>query len=157
MWIRQLCRQCNQHAEALGCLIGLIGVLVFGDLFHAGRIWAEEGRLFLSALIQHSEDASHPWLYLHSGHWDLWTTIIAALAYQNPSSSPLIFSWGSIPPYLITAWSMLKFQHAFRQQKETHWLLATLSGLLAILILAFAGDQKFYSTPQTRSGYYVST
>jgi hypothetical protein len=152
MWIGQLRRTTKQQAQALGCLTALIGVLVlFSDLFQSGRIWAEEGRLFLSALIRHGQNASQPWLYLHSGHWDLWTTMIAALAYHNPASAPLIFSWGSIPPYLITAWSMLEFQQSFRKQAQPTWSLAVVEGLLSILILTFAGGPEIlFNTTNTQ-------
>lgn len=100
-------------------------------------------------MIDYSHGIASNWLYLHSGHWDLWTTLVASLAFTNPNGAPLIFSWGSLPPYVLTSWSMTTYLQT-QEQPRTKWI-PWIQGGLSMIVLVFAGGPEIaFNTTNTQ-------
>ena len=123
-------------------------VLIFSDLFTTGRIWAEEGASFMAYILRHEHVRSISQIvYLHNGHWDLWTNLAAYLARSSLANSGLIFTWMAIVPHILTATCMSRFAVSMLTRKIKYYhYLCFLIGILALLVDTFAGGVEVFIT-----------
>lgn len=138
---------------AIGALASLGGIAYcFPSLFSSGRIWAEEGTLFLHSILQviHGSDKGSL-IYLHNGHWDLWTNIAAFFAAAIPSRAPFIFTWLSAIPHVIVAVIMGSYALSQIETKRHRELAALIIGAIALVVNGFVGGpETFFNTTNTQ-------
>ena len=138
--IRQL-KDYGYTALGIAVAASLI-ILGFDELFSKGRIWAEEGTLFMNHWLQSNQ---HEGLiirpYIHNGHWDLWTNIAAAFASRVPKNSPLVFTWMGFFPHLLTAFCMSRFTIREANASNNKKLISTI-GFFALFCTIFAGGPE---------------
>ena len=144
-------------AAGIGATVALWGVLLrFPDLFLGGRIWAEEGTSFLGHILQ-QKAMGHPipWLYLHHGHWDVWTTLTALVAAQEPRQASRIFTWFSLIPHAIACLAMLRYSLLRLAPQRPSSGVSLGLGSAAMLVSLLAGGPEVFATT-TNSQWILS-
>jgi hypothetical protein len=129
-----------------GAIALILVVLCFPDLFWNGRIWAEEGAAFLAHILQ-QRTTEHPdsWIYLHHGHWELWTLLTALLAAQAPHQAGRIFTWFSLIPQVIACMAMLRYSLVRLADHPPDRGMALLLGFTAMLVSLLAGGPEVFA------------
>jgi len=123
-------------------------VLIFSDLFTTGRIWAEEGATFMAHMLRYEHLRSiSQIIYLHNGHWDLWTNLTAFLARSSLANSGLIFTWMAIFPHILTAACMSRFALSMLNQKIRYYnYICFFIGISALLVDTYVGGVEVFMT-----------
>jgi hypothetical protein len=140
-------------AIALGiALTTLIVIFGFPDLFRNGRIFAEEGTHFWSYFLNSGSPGSISFpLYIHNGHFDLWTNIAAYLASKNPNNAANLFTWLALIPHMLTAFSMSNFALVqLGNPRKVEYFAAILATLALALNLLLGGIEVFVTTTNTQ-------
>lgn len=86
-------------------------------------------------------------VYLHNGHWDLWTNLSAYLARCSLAKSGLIFTWMAIIPHILTAACMSRFASSMLNQKIRYYNhICFFIGILALLVDSYVGGVEVFMT-----------